>query len=305
MADVRPIHELLRPRFQRVVEKWPGTSVTAEDENVLVIGRAESATGAENMALIVIGENSLDPTIFERCAAHQLDRFLEDGWSVKLLDIGFTAERTLPPGAAVAKVLAETGRLRYIVFLSHSRRSINLTVAGDDLVVDQAVDGGTAGLRIEQLRLSETAHADGWVDFFGCMCQPGARWPAELAKALNWPVRTVYPGHGVYFPEDRDYPRSAIPLTRPFFLSRYRRNGWAVWFPGAGRPVRVSEPGETATRHRNRFEFLERLLVAVFSVGLEPLRDLRKRLRVAARAQKSPASRWPMGRRSTITEKAR
>jgi hypothetical protein len=296
MTEVRVEHELLRPGFRRVIEKWPDAYVTAEDGNVLVIRNGQSAAHTENVALVVVGKNRLDPHLFERCAAYQMGVFLENGWSIKLLDFGFvpgsseTGQRPRTPGAAVAKVLAETDRLRYIVILTHSRRAINLSDSGNDLVVDQPTDGGPPGFRIAELRLSASAPDDGWVDVFGCMCRPDVKWAMALAKTLNWPVRTVYPGHGIYFPADRNYPRSAIPLTRGFSRERYRANGWAVWFPGAGRPVRVSEPGETAERRRNRYEYLERLVVAVFSVGLEPLRDLRKRLRLSARAKQSPAS---------------
>jgi hypothetical protein len=308
MADIPPDRELLRPSFRAVVEKLPDASVTIEDK-VLVLRRTERATRVENIALVVIGHNILDPHLFERCAVFHISRFLNDGWSVKLLDFGFVPDGTADigeapsaAGEAVAKVIAGTDRLRYIVFFTHSRRSINLSNAGDDLVVEQPAGGGPPRFRIAQLRLSEGAPKDGWVDVFGCMCRPNVQWPAELAKALNWPVRTVYPGHGIYFPDGRDYPRSAIPLTRFFSQSPYRSHGWAVWFPGANRPLRVTEPGETAER-RDSYGYLERLLVAIFSVALEPLRDFRKRRRIAALRQQASETSWSADASSIIGEK--
>jgi hypothetical protein len=47
--------------------------------------------------------------------------------------------------------------------------------------------------------------------------------------------------------------------------------------PGALRPVRVSEPGDTARRYDGRFDWLERLFVNAISVGLESARDFRKK----------------------------
>jgi len=249
---------------------------------------------------VVVGKNRLDPRLFERCAAYLIGRFLEDGWAINLLDFDFTAEPPaaeppirLPPGELLATVLARTERLRYIVLLTHSRLAINLSDSGDDLVVGQPVNGSApdSGVPIRQLHLSRSAAEDGWIDVFGCLCRPEARWPRELAKALGWPVRTVYPGYGIYFPEGESYPRSAIPFTRAFSRSRYSKRGWAVWLPRADRPIRVSEPGETARRYDARFEMLERLLVSVVSVGLQPVRDFLKRRRLAAHARRQLASR--------------
>jgi hypothetical protein len=287
--------EHLRPAFCRAIEKWADASVTVTQPNVVTIRRESATTQAEHRALLVVGKNRLDPRLFERCAAHNMHRFLEAGWSIELVDLDFMSKSSVagatqnpPPGAVVAQALAETQRLRYVVFLTHSRHAINLSESGHDLVVERPINGSPAypSVPIRQLRLSESAAEDGWVDVFGCLCRYNAPWPQELAKALNWPVRTVYPGYGIYFPDESHDPRSAIPFTRGFSRSRYAKRGWAVWLPGSDRPVRVSEPGETAQRYDNRFDLLERLLTRVVSVGLEPVRDFRKRRLFAAHARR-------------------
>ena len=195
--------------------------------------------------------------------------------------------------------MAEIERLRYVLFLTHSRHAINLSDSGNDLVVDQTATGETStpGTPIAQLHLSKSAAPDGWIDVFGCFCRPKAQWPIQLAKALNWPVRTVYPGYGIYFPSEDPYPKSAIPFTRVFSRSHYCRHGWAVWLPGSDRPLRVSEPGETARLYGNRFDYMERLLTSVLSVGLEPLRDFRKKRLLLAQARQRLA-----GPLATVTE---
>lgn len=285
MATSRIEHKYIRPVFRDVIEQWGDVSVSVEDSNVVNIRRTLTAMLSEHIALLIVGENRLDPHLFERCAAYRIGRLLEDGWSIRLLDLDFTPnastaelQQNSAPGMVIAKVLAETERLRYVLFLTHSRHAINLSASGNDLVVDQRVNGSTSlhGMSIAQLCLSKAASKDGWIDVFGCFCQPNAQWAKALAKALNWPVRTVYPGYGIYFPDGDPYPKSAIPLTRHFSPSRYCQYGWAVWLPGSDRPVRVSEPGETARRHDTRYGFWERLLIAVLSVGLEPVRDFRK-----------------------------
>jgi hypothetical protein len=291
-ADSQSGHGRIRPAICRVIDRWADVSVTIQHStNLVMIRREAPATPQENVALVVVGKNRLDPHLFERCAAHYVGRFLEHGWSITLLDLGFTADSPVPkppkdsaPGPVVARVLAETERLRYVLFLTHSRHAINLSDSGNDLIVDQPATGSTRYpcVPIAQLRLSEAAAPDGWIDVFGCLCNPKARWPKELAKALNWPVRTVYPGYGIYFPVNDHYPKSAIPFTRVFSRSRYSQNGWAVWFPGSNRPVRVSEPGESARRYDKRFDYVERVLVSVLSVGLERIRDFRKLRALAA-----------------------
>ncbi len=310
MANPLIERENIRPIFLRIIEKWTDVSMSVEHSNVVIIRRASPTTRSENIALLVVGKNRLDPHLFERCAAYHIRRLLEDGWSIKLLDLDFTADfstaepqRNQAPGAVVAKVLAETERLRYVLFLTHSRLAINLSDSGSDLVVDQSVNSPTSGrgIPIAQLRLCEAAAKDGWIDVFGCLCRPKAQWPRELAKALNWPVRTVYPGYSIYFPAEDHYPRSAIPFTRVFSRSRYSERGWAVWFPGSDRPVRVSEPGETAQRYDDRYNYLERLLVTVISVGLEPVRDFRKKRLLAARARQSSADPLSTGTEQDAT----
>lgn len=281
MVDLGIENSHIRPVFRRAIEKWPDVSLSVEPMNVVSLSRVPQS---ERVALLVVGRNRLDSHLFERCASHYIVRLVEDGWSIKLLDIDFAmdsskvmSQEKSGPGAIVAKLIAETKRLRYIQFLTHSRIAINLSDSGNDLVVDQPGDGSMPGTPIAQLYRSETAAEDGWVDVFGCFCRPNAQWPKVLAKALNWPVRTVYPGYSIYFPADTPYPKSAIPFTHVFSSTRYSRGGWAVWFPGSDRPVRVSEPGDVARRYDNSlFDYIERLLVAVLSVGLERVRDFRK-----------------------------
>lgn len=299
-------HACVRPAFRRALEQWADVAVIAEEPGVVTLRPAAETPRLESTVLVIVGKNRLDPHLFERCAVHHIGRFLEDGWSIKLLDFEFDAEsstadaRSRPaPGTLVAKVLAETDRLRYVLLLTHSRWAINLSDSGNDLVVGQHVsardraNGSTPSsseVPIPRLRLAESAAKDGWIDVFGCFCRPEARWPRELAKALGWPVRTVYPGYGIYFPAGDDYPKSAIPFTRAFSRSRYSKRGWAVWFPSADRPVRVSEPSETAQRYDSRYDVLERFLVTVVSVGLEPVRDFLKKRRLAVHARRPSAS---------------
>jgi hypothetical protein len=287
--------EYIRPAFRGEIEKWADVSVTTTCPNVVTIRRKHLAAQVEHSALLVVGKNRLDPTLFERCAIHNINRFLEAGWSIALIDFDFTPKfldveptETPPPGAIVAQALAETERLRYVVMLTHSRYAINLSEFGGDLFSEQPISGSPphTGVSIAKLRLSETAAEEGWVDVFGCLCRHDALWPRELAKVLNWPVRTVYPGYSIYFPEKDHEPRSAIPFTRRFLRARYIERGWAVWLPGSDCPVRVSEPGETARRYDNRYELIERFLTRVISVGLEPVRDFRKRRMYAAHAQR-------------------
>lgn len=282
----------LRPAFRRAFERWTDLAVTVEDEGVVTLRRSPTAPSGD-VALVIVGMNALDPSLFERAAAHHMNRFIEDDCSVRLLDFDLAAasgeparKHTTPPGPLVAKLLAETKRLRWITFFTHSRQAINLCDSGEALVVHDCSDA--SAVRIADLHLSSFASSDGWVDVFGCHCRPGARWAREMAKAFGWPVRTVYPGYGIYFPSDQDYPRSAIPFTRAF--SRYSERGWAVWLPHEERPVRVSQPGETTRRYGNRFDALERLLVNAISVGLEPVRDFRKLRRLKARAQHASAA---------------
>lgn len=285
--------QLIRPAFYQAIQKWGNVMVTATHPSIVTI-RSKSAIMTEHRALLVVGKNRLDPRLFERCAAHNIQCFLEAGWSIELVDFDFKARSTngevtqnLPPGVIVARALAETQRLRYVVFLTHSRYAINLSEFGNDLVVEEAKNGSQyPSVPIRQLQLSESAAKEGWVDVFGCLCRPNSRWPQELAKALNWPVRTVYPGYSIYFPEETPYPRSAIPFTRGFSGSRYSKRGWAVWLPGSDHLVRVSEPGEIVRRYNDRFSQLERFFTSIISVGLEPVRDFRKRRRFAAQARR-------------------
>ena len=271
-------HGRIRPAFRCVIDQFADVSVTVQDSNVVILRRAGPPTPPEKVALVVVGKNRLDPRLFERCAAYYIGRFLEHGWSITLLDFDFAPHFPVPeppkdsaPGPVVARVLAETERLRYILFLTHSRHAINLSDSGSDLTVDPPRSGsmGYPNVPISQLRLSEAAAQDGWMDVFGCFCRPRARWAKELAAALHWPVRTVYPGYGIYFPANDHYPKSAIPFTRILSRSRYSQDGWAVWFPGSNLPVRVSEPADSARRYKKRFDYLERILVSVLSVSLE------------------------------------
>jgi hypothetical protein len=283
----------LRPAFRRAFERWVDLAVTLDEDGVLTLSRASTAS-PQHVALVVVGMNVLDPRLFERTAAHHINRFIEDGWSVRLLDLDLAAasgepvrRRTMPPGPLVAKLLVETERLRWITFFTHSRHAINLCDSGEALVVHASSD--MSAVRIADLRLSGLASNDGWVDVFGCYCRPEARWASEMAKAFGWPVRTVYPGYGIYFPSDQDYPRSAIPFTRAFSRARYSERGWAVWLPNGERPVRVSQPGEIARRYETRFDTLERIVVNAISVGLEPVRDFRKLRRLKAHVHHPPA----------------
>jgi hypothetical protein len=276
--------DLVRPFFRVAIQQWPDAVVTSEEANVVEIKRRLPPGTEGSAALVVVGKNRLDTTLFERCAAHRIMCLLEDGWSIKLLDLDHRAGAVdtwphKPPGVTVARLLLGTQRLRYVLFLTHSRNAINLSDSGNDLIVDDNLSGEATepGMPIQRLRLSKTAADDGWVDVFGCFCRPKARWSVELANALRWPVRTVYPGYSIYFPADGPNPKSAIPFTRAISGSRYSKRGWAVWLPGSDRPVRVSEPGETARRFDDGFDYLERLFVNAISVGLEPVRDFRKR----------------------------
>lgn len=295
-AEFRTKPELVRPAFRRVIERWADVSATAERDGVVLLRRAARATPGDT-ALVIVGKNRLDPRLFERCAAHHIGRLLEDGWSVVLLDFDFTVE---PPGAAppparpapgvlVQRLLAETERLRYVLLLTHSRFAVNLTDSGNDLVVDPPASDAapSSEVHIARLRLSESAAKDGSIDAFGCLCRPKARWPRELAKALGWPVRTVYPGYSIYFPAGQSHPKAAIPNTGAARRSRFSERGWALWLPGADRPVRVSGPGQAERRYDAApYDLVERLLVTIISEGLEPLRDFLKLRRLAAQAKR-------------------
>lgn len=295
MDDLQTKPDHIRSIFRSVLEQWPDASVTVDGSNRVDITPVSQGGPPANSALIVVGRNKLDRRLFERCAAQAIRRLLEDGWSIKLVDFEFVSG-CIPiepgaisqPGETVAEALARMERLRYVLFLTHSRMAINLSEAGNDLVVSGADEHSSlqsSSVPIDQLRLSKTAARDGWVDLFGCHCRPNAKWAQELANALNWPVRTVYPGFSIYFPEEVDDPRSAIPFLRRLSRGQYCVHGWAVWLPGSDRPVRVSEPAETTRRYADGQNFLERFLIATISVRLERVRDFRKRRRLAVQAR--------------------
>jgi hypothetical protein len=304
MADLQTERDHIRSIFRSACEYWPDVSVTVDGSNVIDIRRASSGLRwSESSALIVVGKNTLNPHLFERCAAYSIRRFLADGWSIKLLDVDFASDcgsgeskEKLRPGELVARALAHTERLRYVLLLTHSRSAINLSDSGDDLVARRSHEPSSPqplSVPIEHLRLSESAAQDGWIDVFGCYCRPRAEWARELAKALNWPVRTVYPGFSIYFPEEEDHPKAAIPFMRRLSRGRYCAHGWAVWLPGSDRPVRVCEPGETTRRYDARQSLWERFLIATISVGLEPVRDFRKLRRLAlARGSSGWSAAW-------------
>jgi hypothetical protein len=46
---------------------------------------------SESSALIVVGKNTLNPHLFERCAAYSIRRFLADGWSIAIHQTANTA----------------------------------------------------------------------------------------------------------------------------------------------------------------------------------------------------------------------
>lgn len=300
-SDRADVSERLRPVFRRVVGSWEDAAVEVDAADVLTIRRRSLPAGTEEVAFVVVGLNRLNPQLFEASAAHHIETLLDEGRTIKLLDLEMRSSSEGSPGEIVARVLGATPRLAYIVIFAHSRRAINLSDSGDDLVVEPAAGRSPESVVIRELKLSPAAAATGRVDLYGCHCRPKARWASELASALHWPVRTVYPGYSIYFPSGAAYPRSAIPHTRRLRPSGYARGGWALWMPGASIPVRVSEPGEASHPVEIRHPHLERLLIATVSVGLEPVRDLRKKRHLVAREreQADPArrGRWDLGLR--------
>ncbi len=266
-------------------------SVSTDHPHIVTLTRQPAIPATEaHAALLVIGENRLDQTMFERCAVHSLVELIERGWSVSVIDFGFEPKPSKTEGFTHSQIIAEamvrTERLRYVTIYSHSRYAINLSETGDDLVAGQVKQDAGTSMPIGDLKLSESASEDGWVDMFGCLCRSDARWPSELASTLGWPVRTVYPGYSIYFPADAARPKSSIPFTKFLSRARYIKRGWAVWLPDVSQPVRVCEPGETARCYSTRFDALESWVTGVISVGLEPVRDIRKRRLFAAHARR-------------------
>jgi len=281
----------LRPAFLRALASWTDVSVVTKHPHLVTIRRQNSgAAASSDAALLVIGENRLDQTMFERCATHTLIDFLERGWSVSVIDYGIEPKLSKSAGRThsqvIAEALADTERLRYVTIYTHSRYAINLSETGDDLVAGAPKEGAETSLAISDLRLCASAAADGWVDLFGCLCRNDALWPNELADTLGWPVRTVYPGYSIYFPPDADQPKSSIPFTKFLAKARYIKRAWAVWLPNRARPIRVSEPSRLARRYSTRFDAMERWITEVISVGLEPVRDFRKRRLFAAQSRR-------------------
>lgn len=167
---------------------------------------------------------------------------------------------------------------------------INLTSEGNDIVSKQRgarvrSERSDRQIIISQLRLHPSAATQGMIDVFGCLCRPTARWPIEIADTLKWPVRTVYPGFGIYFPRSSSQPKSAIPCTRLFRPRQWYDDGWALWIPGLDRPIRIFEPTHHSPpdnvripARRCQLKWWEFALICIIRL-LEPLRDIRSHFR--------------------------
>lgn len=288
----------LRPALRDALARWADVSVTTEHPHVLTVRRPGGTSHGAPACILVIGENRLDQGMFEHCAVHSLLDFLERGWVVSIIDFGIDPKPSPQTNGTHGKVfawaLAHTPRLQYVTIYTHSRYAINLSETGDDLIAGaSSKEPEDRSLPIRDLTLSSSASPDGWIDVFGCLCRDDAQWPTELASVTGWPVRTVFPGYSVYFPAEFTQPRSSIPFTKFLRDARYIRRGWAVWLPGLAQPVRVSEPSSAARRYGARFDTVERWITKFISVGLEPVRDFRKRRLFAAHDRQRATSRNP------------
>ena len=246
-------------------------------------------TAVDGAVLVILAGNIGDPSLFVRGSSKSIQLFRDSGYTVYLLDVdefndylefldGCLPRRKL--GYLVKEALLEIPNLVRVQIYAHARYDINLTDPGAELTAIPLSDRephiyDSHRVYIGDLKIGKPGAAVGLIDLFTCMTVPGVQWPQLLADSTGWLVRTVMPGHSIYFP-GTSFPRSRIPSTG--ILTGYDRNGWLLWLPGVKGVLQTTEPNAAEIVGPNsllRTAQIRRWLART----LEPFREFRRQLR--------------------------